>query len=405
MAVPFYRPSITEAEIAEVLDTLRSGWLTTGPKTKLFEERFAAYAGCKHAVAVNSCTAALHLALEAIGIARGDLVLVPAMTFTATAEVVRYFDAVPVLVDCEPETFCLDSAQARRILEDLRAGKPVAGVAKEAIRPPKAILPVHFGGQMADVDAIEALAKEFDLFVIDDAAHTPPAAFRSHAGAPWRKVGTTADITCFSFYPNKPITTGEGGMATTDNAAWADRMRVMSLHGISKDAWKRYSGAGSWYYEIVAPGFKYNLTDIAAALGVVQLSRVDELHAGRRRAVERYAEALAGEETVIPPSEHPDRLHAWHLYIIRLKLDKLRIDRGAFIAEMQRRGIVCSVHFIPLHLHPYWRETYHLAPEQFPEADRLYREIVTLPLFPGMTDAEIAEVTGAVREICEANRR
>ncbi|HSN26699.1 MAG TPA: DegT/DnrJ/EryC1/StrS aminotransferase family protein, partial [Kofleriaceae bacterium] len=240
MKVPFFRPSITEQEIEAVVACLRSGWLTTGPVTRDFEAEVARYVGAKHAIALNSCTAALHLALDAVGLQRGELVIVPTMTFAATAEVVRYFDAVPVFVDCDPVTQCIDPAAARATLERLRRGERVVGVADPRARV-RAIIPMHYGGQMVDVDAINALAEEFDLAVIEDAAHTLPAYTRSHTGAPWRSVGTTAKITCFSFYANKCITTGEGGMAVTDDDALVERMRLMSLHGMSKDAWKRYT--------------------------------------------------------------------------------------------------------------------------------------------------------------------
>ena len=395
MKVPFFRPTITEDEIASVVACLRSGWLTTGPNTRDFEAEFARYVGAKHAIALNSCTAALHLALEAVGLRRDELVIVPTMTFAATAEVVRYFDAVPVFVDCDPVTQGIDLAAARRTLEQLRAQQPVAG-----LKPPygrvRAIIPMHFAGQMVDVDAVRALAQDFELSVIEDAAHTLPAYFRSHADAPWRAVGTTADVTCFSFYANKCITTGEGGMAVTDDDALAERMRLMSLHGMSKDAWKRYTSAGSWYYEVVAPGFKYNLTDIASALGRVQLSRADELWAARRAVVEMYYAALADIPGLELPVEAANRKHAWHLFSI--KLDRaVWPSRDAFIDGLKERGIGASVHWMPLHMQPYYRETYNIAPETFPVAAGLWPRLVTLPLFPGMTREDVDLVASAIR--------
>ena len=271
MKVPFFKPSITQAEIDEVVDALKSGWLTTGPKTKRFEQEFAAYLGQKHAVALNSCTAALHLALEAVGLKAGDTAVVPTMTFAATAEVVRYFDAKPLLVDCCAEDFDLDVADARRRIENaLARGEKVV-----------AILPVHYGGQLGDVSAVSALARQYGLGVIEDAAHCCPAGFRENESAAWQSVGAAADISCYSFYANKCITTGEGGMACTQQEALAERMRIMSLHGISKDAWKRFTAEGSWSCGIVAPGFKYNLTDVAAAIGLHQLRRADEMHRKR----------------------------------------------------------------------------------------------------------------------------
>ncbi|HEY5952361.1 MAG TPA: DegT/DnrJ/EryC1/StrS aminotransferase family protein [Kofleriaceae bacterium] len=396
MRVPFFRPSIGEQEIAEVVTCLRSGWLTTGSVTREFEAEFARYVGAKHAVALNSCTAALHLALEAIGLQRGELVLVPTMTFAATAEVVRYFDAIPIFVDCDPHTMCIDVAACRRTLEQLRANEPVAGVRAPYGRV-RAIIPMHYAGQMVDVDAVTALARDFDLVVIEDAAHTLPASFRTDRDASWRGVGTTAAITCFSFYANKCITTGEGGMAVTDDDAYAERMRLMSLHGMSKDAWKRYSAGGSWYYEIVAPGFKYNLTDIASAIGRVQLARVDELWQARRRVVADYQAALAGIPGLELPVEDPNRQHSWHLYSIRLDLDVWSRGRDAFIAGLGEQGVGASVHWQPLHLQPYYRETYSLGREDFPVAAALWPRLVTLPLFPTMTRAEVDIVAAAIR--------
>lgn len=398
MKVPFYRPSITEREIEEVVACLRSGWLTTGPVTREFEADFARYVGAKHAIALNSCTAALHLALDAIGLQRHELVLVPTMTFAATAEVVRYFDAIPVFIDCDPVTQCIDPVAARAVLERLRRGESVPGVANPRARV-RAMIPMHYGGQMVDVDALTALAEEYELTVIEDAAHTLPAFTRSHAGAAWRSVGTTAKITCFSFYANKCITTGEGGMAVTDDDGLIERMRLMSLHGMSKDAWKRYTSAGSWYYEVVAPGFKYNLTDIASAIGRVQLARAGELWAARRAVVAEYRRALGGIDGLELPHEDPDRQHSWHLFSVRLDLDVWHTGRDAFIEGLKQRGIGASVHWMPLHMQPYYRETYGFEPGAFPVAASLWPRLVTLPLFPGMTSDDVDTVTGAIREL------
>lgn len=396
MKVPFFRPSITESEIAAVVECMRSGWLTTGPATRDFEAEFARYVGAKHAIALNSCTAALHLALDAVGVERGDLVVVPTMTFAATAEVVRYFDAVPVFVDCDPTTLCIDIAAARATLERLRRGDAVAGVPAKRGKV-RAILPVHYGGQMVDVEGVERLAADFDLAVIEDAAHTLPAFYRSSPTAAWRAVGTTAEITCFSFYANKCITTGEGGMAVTNDDARADRMRLMSLHGMSKDAWKRYTSAGSWYYEVIAPGFKYNLTDIASAIGRVQLARADELWRQRRGVVEMYQQALGEIEGIELPVETRDRQHSWHLYSIKLDLERWKIGRDAVIDGLKERGIGASVHWQPLHMHPYYRQTYGLQPGDLPVAAALWPRLVSLPLFPGMTSDDVACVASALR--------
>jgi len=401
MNVPFFSPTITEREIEAVATCMRSGWLTTGPVTKDFEAEFAAYVGAKHAVALNSCTAALHLALEALGVRRGDLVIVPTMTFAATAEVVRYFDATPVFVDCDPMTQNMDVAALRRTLEILHDGQPLPGVPSEH-GPVRAIIPMHFAGQMVDVDAIRDLADTYKLAVVEDAAHTLPAAFRSNETSPWRRVGTTAQITCFSFYANKCITTGEGGMAVTDDEALAERMRLMSLHGMSKDAWKRFSSSGSWYYEIIAPGFKYNMTDIAAAVGRVQLERADELLAARRRVAETYGEALGGLPGIELPQELPNRQHAWHLYPIKLDLNVWRSGRNAVIDQLKQRGIGASVHWMPLHMQPYYRETYRIPADAFPVAASMWPRILTLPLYPTMTEQHVAAVVQALREIAAA---
>jgi perosamine synthetase len=399
MKVPFYRPAIGDREIDEVVKCLRSGWLTTGPNCAEFEAEFARYVGAKHAIALNSCTAALHLALEAIGLNRDELVLVPAMTFAATAEVVRYFDAIPVFVDCDPVTQCIDVAAARETMNRLRTGHSVAGVRNLYSRRVRAIIPMHYAGQMADVDGVRELADEFGISVIEDAAHTLPAFTRRDASSAWRSVGTTADITCFSFYANKCITTGEGGMAVTDEDRVAERMRLMSLHGMSKDAWKRYTSAGSWYYEVVAPGFKYNLTDMAAALGRVQLSRADELWRERTRLVGAYREALADVAGLELPRQQPDRQHSWHLFSIRLDLEVWRDGRDRFIDGLKQRGVGASVHWLPLHMQPYYRDTYGLRPADFPVAHSLWPRLVTLPLFPGMTSDEVAIVADAIRSM------
>jgi dTDP-4-amino-4,6-dideoxygalactose transaminase len=404
MDVPFFRPALSEAEIQDVVECLRSGWLTTGPRTKQFEARFAEYVGARHAVAVNSCTAALHLALEAVGVRRHDVVLVPSMTFAATAEVVRYFDAVPALVDCDPATLCMDPDRALECLDRIRSDKRVPGL-PETRGQVRAIIPVHYGGQMVEVDRFRELAAENGIALIEDAAHTLPAFYRSGPEAPWRPAGSTADITCFSFYANKCITTGEGGMAVTDREDWADRMRKMSLHGLSRDAWKRFMTGGSWYYEIIAPGFKYNLTDIAAAIGLRQLERAESLWEARRTVAERLLRGLAEVDELELPSELADRRHSWHLFAVRLRLERLSIDRNAFIDEMNARGVAASVHWMPLHLHPYYVETFGYAPDDFPAASRAWPRLVSLPIFPGMTELECDRVIEVVSDIARLHRR
>lgn len=382
-AIPFFRPDIGDDEIEAVVETLRSGWITTGPSAKAFEREFADAVGANTAVAVNSCTAAMHIALEAVGVEAGDEVVMPTLTFAATGEVVRYLGAKPVLIDIAPSDHNLDTA----LLERAVSSKT------------RAIMPVHFGGQACDMEAVMDLAKARDLFVIEDAAH----AFPTRCGD--KMVGAVGDITCFSFYATKTLTTGEGGMATTDNTEWADRMRVMSLHGISKDAWKRYTGEGSWYYEIIAPGFKYNMTDIAAAMGLVQLRRSADLLARRRQLARMFTEALSANDALELLEVRAFDDHSWHLFLIKLVRGALRIDRAQFIDELKQRGIGCSVHFIPLHVHPYYRETYGYAPEDFPVAWDCYQRTVSLPFFSRMTDAEATRVVEVVTDVTKQFRR
>ncbi len=404
MNVPFFRPSITEAEIAEVVACLRSGWLTTGPTTKRFEAAFAKRVGARHAVAVNSCTAALHLAVEALGLTAGQAVLVPTMTFAATAEIVRYQGAVPILVDCDPATTNLDFDDGARKLEWLRAGKLSTAISADL--KPVGIIPVHVGGAMMDVDAIKAFADRHNLWIVEDAAHAFPAAWRPNRDRAWQRCGeNTAAVSCYSFYANKTITTGEGGMAVTDDGALAERMRLMSLHGLSHDAWKRYSGGSSWDYRILAAGFKYNMTDIAAALGVQQLERAEAMRAQREALAMRYQNELDGVSELELQPIPADRIHSWHLYAIRLRLDRLTIDRNQFVTGLRERGVGCSVHWRPLHLHPYYAEQFGWRPEQFPVATALWERLVTLPLFPGMRDDEHRYVVDVVSDLCRANRK
>jgi dTDP-4-amino-4,6-dideoxygalactose transaminase len=381
--LPYHLPSIGEDEIAAVVDTLRSGWLTTGPKTRQFEAAFAASVGAEHAIAVNSCTAALHLALEAIGVGPGDEVIVPTMTFAATAEVVAYLHATPVFVDCQRDTYNMDP-----------------GAVRAAISPrTRAIVPVHYAGQACDMADLLEIGASAGVKIIEDAAHALPSSYR---GTP---VGRIGDITCFSFYATKTLTTGEGGMITTNDAAVADRMRMMSLHGISRDAWKRYTAEGSWYYEILHPGFKYNLTDLAAALGTVQLARQTELRDARASISRRYTEAFSGLDEVTCPTVRPDREHAWHLYPIEIDAAKLRISRNDFIEALRAEGIGTSVHFIPLHLHPYYRDRFGFAPEAYPNALAAYERMMSLPIYPAMSETDVQDVIDSVRTIVERERR
>lgn len=388
--LPFAKPDIGADEIEAVQEAIASGWLTTGPKTREFERVFAERVGAKHAIAVNSCTAAMHLALEAMGLQRGDEVITTPYTFAATAEVIRYFDARPVLVDVDPTTL--------NIRPDL-----LEGAITEKTR---AIIPVHIAGYPADLDAIHDVARRHDLVVIEDAAHAFPCSYKG------RPIGSHSDFTCFSFYATKTITTGEGGMICTDDDEWADRCRVMALHGISKDAWKRYTAEGSWYYEIVAPGYKYNLTDLASSMGLVQLGKSDAMRDRRHEIAARYNDAFRADAALQTPATgeaatadgDAPSLHAWHLYMLRLNLDQLSIDRAGFVEEMKQRGIGTSVHFIPLHLHPYYRETYGYRPDDFPVAHAEYLREISLPIYSGMTDQEVERVIDAVRDVVEEHR-
>lgn len=372
--IPFALPEITDAEIEGVVEVLRSGWITTGPKVKEFEARFAEATGSPHCVAVNSCTAALHLALEAVGVRSGDEVIVPTLTFAASAEVVRYLGATPVLVDARASDHNVDPAAVERAITERT----------------RAIVPVYFGGVAADMDELAAIARSRRIPIVADSAHAFPCDYRG------RNVGTLADITCFSFYATKTMTMGEGGAAVTANPAWADHMRVMALHGISRDAWKRYTAEGSWYYEILAPGYKYNLTDLAAAIGLAQLARADEMLARRAAIAARYDEAFGGvyalERVVCPP----DRTNAHHLYVLKLDSSRLSIDRNAFLEELKNQGVGASVHFIPLHVHPYYRDTFGYLPDSLPIAYDLYRRSISLPLYSAMTDGQVARVVDAV---------
>jgi perosamine synthetase len=397
-----------------VVAALRSGWLTTGSRVRRFEQEFAESVGARHAVAVNSCTAALHLAVEALGLRAGQAVLVPTMTFAATAEVVRYQGALPVLVDCDPVTTNMSLEDAERKLKRLNGGWTPGGAAgtrsTEKSSPEKlkvvGIMPVHVGGLMLDVGAVREFAARHGLWIVEDAAHAFPAAWRRDDGSEWQRCGEgTAEVSCFSFYANKTITTGEGGMATTDDARLAERMRLMSLHGLSHDAWERYSGGGSWDYRIIAPGYKYNLTDIAASIGIHQLARAEEMRRERERIARLYSGALADVEEVELPPTDADRVHAWHLFPVRLKLERLAIDRNEFVEELKGANVGCSVHWRPLHLHPYYAETFGWTTEDFPAATAVWRRLVSLPIFPGMREEELAHVVKTVKDICARRRR
>lgn len=379
MFLPFALPDIGDEEIIEVVDSLRSGWVTTGPKTKRFEQDFVEFIGGDvEAIAVNSATSGLHLALEAVGVSAGDEVITTPYTFTATAEVIRYLGADPVFVDINPDTFNLDVAQ----------------IEKKITPHTKAIMPVHFAGLGCEMDEIIAIARRHDLKVIEDAAHALPTRYRGNL------IGTlNTDATVYSFYATKTITTGEGGMVVTRNAEIAERCKVMRLHGISRDAFDRYSSTKpAWHYEVVAPGFKYNMTDLAASMGIHQLKKAVRFQQRRQEFAEYYNRELEGLPILLPPKAPEGDLHAWHLYVIRLT-DVAPVERDVFIQMMADKGIGCSVHFIPLHLQPYWRDTYDLKPDDFPNALYSYECSVSLPLYTKMSEADATRVVKAVKEV------
>lgn len=377
--LPFALPDIGEEEINEVVQALKSGWVTTGPKTKQFEADFIQYlGGGLEAVSVNSATAGLHLALEAIGIKEGDEVITTPYTFTATAEVIRYLGAHPVFVDIDPNTFNInpDNIEAKITSKT------------------KAIVPVHFAGLSCEMDKILAIAKKHNLKVVEDAAHSLPTRYKN------KIIGQLeSDFTVFSFYATKTITTGEGGMIVTKDAELAKRCRTMRLHGINRDAFDRYtSKKPAWYYEVVAPGFKYNLTDIASAIGIHQLKKADKFQKRREEMAMKYNKELKDLDLVFPPSANTGDLHAWHLYVLRLG-KSVKISRDDFIQKMSDLGVGCSVHFIPLHLQPYWKETYKLSPTDFPHALSNFERAVSLPLYTKMTDADQDRVIKAVKQV------
>lgn len=414
--IPFSRPDIQEGDIQAVAEVIRSGWWTTGPVAREFESEFAAYARARHAVSLNSCTAALHVALEAVGVSDRDVVVTTTNTFAATGEVILYRDAVPVLVDIDFSTMNLDAAQLaacaevvshhddtaealRTAVSEGRLAPGTARVLSATSGRIKAVIPVHFAGQACEMDSIIATAQSMGAAVVEDAAHAVETTYGQ------RKVGSIGDVTAFSFYATKNLSTGEGGMATTDSDELAERMRRLSLHGISRDAWNRYTQHGSWYYEIVEQGYKYNLTDVAAALGRSQFARIEELSVRRREIVKRYMEGLADVPGIVLPADSGRGVHAWHLFVLRLDPERTAIDRGAFIEALRESGIGTSVHFIPLHLHPLYRERFGYEPGDFPVAEASYANSVSLPLYPSMSDSEVGRVVEAVRTVCEAHRR
>jgi len=388
--LPFSRPCVGVEEIAEVADTLRSDWLTTGPKVKQFEREFAAYVGAPASLAVSSCTSALHLALLTFGVGPGDAVLTTPMTFCSGVNVIEHVGARPILVDVEPDTLNIDAARAEEALKKLSKER-------EGVRV-KVLLPVHLYGHACDMEALLKLAEEYGLEVIEDAAHALPAKYKG------RMIGTPIEtskgrvLSCYSFYAIKNLTTGEGGMLAGPPELVEDA-RIWGLHGMSRDAWKRYGAEGSWHYEVIRAGFKYNMMDLQAAIGLHQLKKLRGFHARRREIVRRYNEAFSPLAQFQTPVERPEVEHAWHLYVLRLNPDCFQLSRKQFIEELRARNIGTSVHFIPIHLHPYYRDKYAYKPEDFPVAYREYQRIVSLPLSPRMTDADVTDVIEAVYDI------
>ena len=387
--IPFHVPSIGSEELQEVEATLRSGWLTTGPRTAQFEREFKAYVGSSHAIAVNSCTAGLHVALAALGIGEGDEVITTPLTFCSTVHTILQVGAKPVLADIGADGN-IDPQQIAR-----------------AITPrTRAIVPVHFAGLPCEMTAIWTLARERGLFVVEDAAHAAGTRYeeRPIGMSPAGSSKDGSDAVAFSFYATKNMTTGEGGMITTSRDSLAARMRILTLHGMDKNAFNRYTAQGTWYYEVVDGGFKCNLTDLQSALGIHQLRKLESFIEVRKRYAQIYTRELAGVEEVETPPDTTRGRHSWHLYVLRLNLKRLKIDRQGFIEELRQRGIGTSVHFIPIPLHPYFAEM-QLAPRFCQRALDLYPRIVSLPLYPAMSEEQVHDVANSVREVIAINRK
>ncbi len=382
MKIPFHRAYISDDEINAVSEVLRSGWLTMGEKTFEFERNFSAYTGAKNSIAVNSCTAALHLALKVAGINPGDEVIIPAMTFIATWEIITYLGAIPVLADVNRDSFTIDPSDVERKI----TGRT------------RAIIPVHYGGECCDMDNIMGIARKLGLHVIEDAAHSLPTYYKG------KMVGTIGDLTCFSFYATKTITTGEGGMITTSDDDWAERITRLRLHGITKDAWNRYSDKGSWQYDVSEPGYKYNITDIASAIGIEQLKKCDELNSLRHEIAAKYNNAFSGSELIQTWGVRDFNECAWHLFPVRINTAALSINRDEFIVKLKDAGISTSVHYIPLYRFSCFRDS-GFTEKDFPACEDIFAREVSLPIYPGMTEAETDYVIEKVLEILKNNKR
>jgi dTDP-4-amino-4,6-dideoxygalactose transaminase len=390
--VAFHRPSIGPEEEREVLDTLRSGWITTGPKVKRFEQDFAKYVGAKHAVAVAHCTGALHLALWGLGLEHGDEVITTPFTFTATAEIAGYLGVRPIFVDVDPGTFNINPARVEEVLESGKHPRV------------RVLLPVHFAGHPCDMDRLLGIAREYDLKMVEDAAHAAGAA-RHLEGRGMAKIGAISDITCFSFYATKHITTAEGGMLTTEDAGLAEKITVASLHGMNRDAWKRYDKSGSWFYEIHDQGFKYNLSDVHAAIGLAQLRRADEFLRRRTAIARAYNDAFRADDALQTPYCEPGVEHAWHLYVLRLHPERLRVGRNQFVEMLRERGVGTSVHCIPLHTMHYYQRAYGYRTGDFPVAEDIYSRCLSLPIYSAMSDEDVSYVIETALSIARENRR
>lgn len=387
LTIPFHRPSIGQEEIDEVIATLRSGWLTTGPRTDQFQREFRESLGVPHALAVNSCTAGLHLALAALNIGPGTEVITTPLTFCATVNTILHVGATPVLADVGAD-----------------GNIDVASVAARITDRTRAIIPVHLAGLPVEMDAIWSLARRLRLHVIEDCAHAAGATYRGWpVGAGNPETGDRSNACAFSFYATKNITTGEGGMVTTHDDVLADEMKTLCLHGISKDAWNRYSDKGTWYYKVLSAGFKYNLSDLQSAIGIHQLRKLEAFTKRRTALAHLYNQHLGDIEEIELPPDKAHAQHAWHLYMLRLRLEALAIDRAEFISELRAAGIGSSVHFIPIQLHPFFAQWAHA--NHCPKSIALYNRIVSLPLFPGMTDDDVAVVSQTVRNIVAKHRK
>ncbi|MDI6751578.1 MAG: DegT/DnrJ/EryC1/StrS family aminotransferase [bacterium] len=375
----FHQPWLGKEEEREIVDTLRSGWITTGPKTKKFEQEFARYTKAKYALGLNSCTAALHLSLIAAGVKEGDEVITTPITFASTANVIIHQGAKPVFVDVEPDTLNIDPER----------------IEERITKKTKAIIPVHFAGYPADMDRIIEIAQRHNLVVIEDAAHSIEAEYKG------KKIGSIGDMTCFSFYATKNITTGEGGMLTTNNREWAEKISMLSLHGISRDAWKRYGKDGYKHWDIIYPGYKYNMFDLQAALGLAQLKKIEEFWQTRKKYTQIYREAFEDIPQIQVLSERGDIRHSYHLFVIIVKTEELRADRDTIMNEIQREGVGIGIHFRAVHLHPYYRETFGFKKGMLPNAEYAGERVISLPLYPRMSKEDVQGVISVVKGVIE----